>query len=163
MKRSTITILLTLIFCTIVVVSGVNSNERDNAAAANPNAVSKAFRGNWYGNETEFTFYKDGVRTASPTTNYTRSGNYFVFGPTNTQGWKAFGTPNTQDVTIARITEKNVAGFTQPVLEEYKVKSPDFTPHKVYYYTRNNTDVMKSMTGTIAKVPQAHVEGFNME
>ncbi|WP_050806250.1 hypothetical protein [Lentilactobacillus kisonensis] len=163
MKRSKITILITIIFSVVVVGSGINSTRRNNASAANPNSVAETFRGNWYGNQTELTFYGDGVRIASPNTNYTRSGNYFVFGPTDTRNWKAFGTPNTQDVTVTSVTERDVAGFTQPVLETYKVKSPDLAPHQVYYYTRNNTDVMKSMTGTIKRVPKANVEGFNME
>ncbi|GHP14799.1 hypothetical protein YK48G_22240 [Lentilactobacillus fungorum] len=163
MKKTPMTILLTLLFCTVVILSGVHSQSQDDASAANPSFVSKSFRGNWYGNQTEFTFYKNGVRTASPTTNYVRSGNYFVFGPTDMDGWHAFGTPNTQDVTVARVTQKNVAGFTQPVLETYRVKHPDFSPHQVYYYTRNSTDVMKAMSGTISRVPKANVEGFNIE
>ncbi|GAD16376.1 hypothetical protein [Lentilactobacillus otakiensis] len=163
MKKSTITIILTLIFVATIGVSGVVAHHRNDASASNPSEVSKSFRGTWYGNKADIYFGKHSVSYHSDQTSYERSGNYFVFGPTSTQNWKAFGTPNTSDVNLARVTNKDVAGFVQPVLETYKGKANSSGPYKVYYYTRNNTDVMKTMTGRVSHLPHANVEGFNME
>ncbi|GAA3193165.1 hypothetical protein [Lentilactobacillus kefiri] len=163
MKKSTITVLLTLIFVATIGVSGVVAHHHNDASASNPSEVSKTFRGAWYGNKADIYFGKHSVSYHSDQTFYDRSGNYFVFGPTSSKTWKAFGTPNTSDVSLARVSNRNVAGFKQPVLETYKGKQDATAPYKVYYYTRNNTDVMKTMTGEVNQLPKADVEGFNLD
>lgn len=163
MKKTTMTIILTLIFVTTIGVSGVVSHHRQDASASNPSEVAEAFRGTWYGNRSDITFGKHSVSIHSDQTSYERSGSYFVFGPTSTTSWKAFGTPNTSDINLARVTNEDVAGFTQPVLETYKGKVGGSGPYQVTYYTRNNTDVMKTMTGEVNHLPGANVEGVNME
>ncbi|MQN24516.1 hypothetical protein FIU79_06805 [Lactobacillus buchneri] len=163
MKKSTITIILTLIFVGTIRLSGVVSHHREDASASNPSEVAQPFRGAWYGNQSNIYFGKHSVKIHSDETSYDRSGSYFVFGPTSTTDWKAFGTPNTSDVNLARVTNKDVAGFVQPVLETYKGKVNGPGPYQVSYYTRNNTDVMKTMTGEVNHLPHATVEGFNME
>lgn len=163
MKKSTVTILLTLIFVVTIGASSIVAHHRDDASASNPNEVPRSFRGAWYGNKADIYFGKHSVSYHSDQTFYERSGNYFVFGPTSAKNWKAFGTPNTTDVNLARVTNKDVAGFVQPVLETYKGKAHSAGPYKVDYYTRNNTDVMKKMTGKVSHLPRANVEGFNTE
>ncbi|APR06650.1 hypothetical protein FAM21834_00381 [Lentilactobacillus parabuchneri] len=163
MKKSSITIILTLLFVATIGIPGVVSHRRNDASASNPNEVSKSFRGTWYGNQADIYFGKHSVSYHSDQTFYERSGNYFVFGPTSTKDWRAFGTPNTSDVNLARVTNQDVAGFVQPVLETYKGNPHSSGPYKVYYYTRNSTDVMKTMTGEVDRLPKANVEGFNME
>lgn len=44
MKKSSITIILTLLFVATIGISGVVSHHRNDASASNPNEVSKSFR-----------------------------------------------------------------------------------------------------------------------